>query len=116
MFLVVSVAVLSQESQHPVPVASPQVLATPTEVTSQGGVERCSVSSSEATPTNQNQTLILSPAPSITPTATPTTCDITISDIITSAIVSDITTASGQGGGVKGAETRIQTDRGKTGL
>ncbi|GLD65736.1 mitogen-activated protein kinase-binding protein 1-like protein, partial [Lates japonicus] len=102
-----SVAVSSQESQHPVP----QVLATPTEVTSQGGVERWSVSSSEATPTNQNQTLILSPAPSITPTATPTTCDITISDIITSAIASEITTASGQGGGVKGTETRIQTDR-----
>ncbi|AWO99522.1 putative WD repeat-containing protein 62-like [Scophthalmus maximus] len=50
--------------------ASPQALGTPTEEPSQGGASRWSVgSSSEETPTNQSQTLIIvSPAPSVTPT------------------------------------------------
>ncbi len=45
---------------------------------SQGEVERWSVSSVEETPTNQSQTLIVSPAPSIIPTGSPTVSDIII--------------------------------------
>ncbi|KAM4567103.1 WD repeat-containing protein 62 isoform 2-T2 [Odontesthes bonariensis] len=44
--------------------SSLQVLATPTEVMSRGRVDTWSVSSVEATPTNENKTLIQSPAPS----------------------------------------------------
>lgn len=81
------------------------MLATPTEALR-------TVSSDEGTPTNQNQTLPASPAPSVTPTAVPTT-----SDIITSATGSEITACStfrpedspGQ------TKTQIQTDAGKSG-
>ncbi|XP_069390921.1 WD repeat-containing protein 62 isoform X2 [Paralichthys olivaceus] len=45
---------------------SPQLLTTPTEVPSEGGASRWNTSSTEETPTNQNQTLIASPAPFIT--------------------------------------------------
>ncbi|KAM3616628.1 uncharacterized protein V6R79_021037 [Siganus canaliculatus] len=56
--------------------ASPQ-LATPTDVTSHGEGRGWSLSSTEATPTNQNQTLVQSPAPSHAPTVTPaSTCDL----------------------------------------
>ncbi|KAI3354531.1 hypothetical protein L3Q82_018513 [Scortum barcoo] len=94
-----SVALSSQTSQHHVPAASPQVVVTPTET------RRWSISSVEETPTNQNQTLILSPTPSITPTATPTACDIIPPDIITCP-------ASRQVEGPGGSETRTQTDPG----
>ncbi|XP_071352730.1 WD repeat-containing protein 62 isoform X2 [Trachinotus anak] len=108
-----SVALSYQSSQHCVPAASPQVVATPTDVMSQGGVGRWSVSSVEATPTNQNQTLIVSPAPSITPIVMPTTCDIITSEV-TFTSASDITTSSTsrQGDSPGQAETRIQTDTG----
>lgn len=72
-------------TQHLKPAVSPQVLTTPIEVTSLDSVRRRSTSSIDETLTNQNLTLILSPAPSITPTTPPTTCDIVSipSDIIT---------------------------------
>lgn len=92
----VSVALSSQKSQHHAPAVSPQLLATPTE----DGVRRRSISSVDETLTNQNLTLILSPAPSITPTTTATTCD----------IVTCPTTTKEEGPG--GSETRIQTDPG----
>ena len=65
------VCVVSVSLQEAETAGSP--LATPTEVRSP---------SPEDTPTNQNQTLILSPTPSITPTATPTSCDIISCDLI----------------------------------
>ncbi|XP_026229483.1 WD repeat-containing protein 62 isoform X3 [Anabas testudineus] len=75
----------SSVTQHLKPAVSPQVLTTPIEVTSLDSVRRRSTSSIDETLTNQNLTLILSPAPSITPTTPPTTCDIVSipSDIIT---------------------------------
>ncbi|XP_035531636.1 WD repeat-containing protein 62-like [Morone saxatilis] len=85
---------LSQKSLHHLPVASPQVSATPTEVMSLGEGGRWSVSSVEET----NQTLVQSPALSITPTCTPPICD-TIS-----CLASRCEESSG------GSETRIQTD------
>ncbi|XP_039986546.1 WD repeat-containing protein 62 isoform X2 [Xiphias gladius] len=107
-----SVALSSQKSQHRVPAASPRALATPTEAMPQDGVGRWSVSSIEETLTNQNQTVIVSPAPSITPTTTPAACDIITHDITTSASAPDITTdsASRQGDDPGGTETRTQTD------
>ncbi|XP_070685010.1 WD repeat-containing protein 62 isoform X2 [Pempheris klunzingeri] len=69
-----SVAPLSQKSQACVPAAS--LSATPTEVMSLRCGGRWSVSSVEESLTNQNQTLVFSPASSVTPTATPTPCDI----------------------------------------
>lgn len=80
------------------PAASSQVLATPTEVMSPGDCGRWSVSSVEETPTNPSETLILSPAPSLTPTGTPTDCDIIACS------------SSRWGDGPGGSETRIQTD------
>ncbi|XP_038549160.1 WD repeat-containing protein 62 isoform X4 [Micropterus salmoides] len=84
-------ALSSQELQHHMG------LATPTEVRSLGEVRGLSVSSVEETLTNLNQTLILSPTPSITPRATPSTCDITCP-------------ANRQEEGSGGSETRIQSD------
>ncbi|XP_040902741.1 WD repeat-containing protein 62 isoform X2 [Toxotes jaculatrix] len=102
-----SVPLSSHKSQDPVPAVSPEVLATPTEVMSQGGVGRWSVGSLEESLMNQNQTLIVSPSPSITPTATPTPCD-----IITSTSAPDVSTCSAarQGDGPGQTNTRIQTD------
>lgn len=84
-------ALSSQELQHHMG------LATPTEVRSLGEVRGLSMSSVEETLTNLNQTLILSPTPSITPRATPSTCDITCP-------------ANRQEEGSGGSETRIQSD------
>ncbi|XP_054462647.1 WD repeat-containing protein 62 isoform X2 [Anoplopoma fimbria] len=94
---------VTMSSPRHVPAASPQVLTTPTDVMSQGGVRRFSMSSVEETLTNQNQTLILSPSTSITPTATPTACDIITSDITSCS-------ASRKEEGPGGSETRIRTD------
>ncbi|XP_041659122.1 WD repeat-containing protein 62 isoform X2 [Cheilinus undulatus] len=69
-----SVASLSQESLDPE--TNLQVLTPRTNVMSEGGVTKWSVSSIEETLTNINKTLITSPAPSITTTATPTVNDI----------------------------------------
>ncbi|XP_069581476.1 WD repeat-containing protein 62 isoform X1 [Brachyistius frenatus] len=61
-------------------ISSQQVLATPSQVTSQGGVGRLSVGSVEETPSNENQTLIQSPAPSTPPTTSEvSTCSATTS-------------------------------------
>ncbi|KAE8294828.1 WD repeat-containing protein 62 [Larimichthys crocea] len=76
----------------------PQVLATPTEVMSLSEGSRWSVSSVDEMLTSQNQTVIQSPAPSITPTGTPTVCD----------IITCSTSTRGESPG--GSETRIQTD------
>lgn len=96
----VSDALLSQKSQHHVPAVSPQLLATPTEVLSQDKVRRRSISSVD-------ETLILSPVPTVTPTTTPTTCAIV-------SVPSDIITcpADTKEESPGGSETRIQTDPG----
>ncbi|KAM9358601.1 WD repeat-containing protein 62 [Symphorus nematophorus] len=125
-----SVAPSSQNPQHHVAVvASSQALATPTEVTSLGGVGRWSLSSvEELTPTNQNQTLVqspapstASPAPSITPitsaapSITPITSTAPFITPITSAApsITPITSTAPfwqEAGGPGGSKTRIQTD------
>ncbi|XP_051255549.1 WD repeat-containing protein 62 isoform X2 [Dicentrarchus labrax] len=89
-----SLSPLSQKALDHLPVASPQVLTTPTEVMSLGEGGRWSVSSVEET----NQTLVQSPALSITPTCTPPVCD------IISCSASRREESSG------GSENRIQTD------
>lgn len=86
-------------SQTPHLPGSSDVVATPTEVTSQGAGRKLSVSSVEETLMNQNQTLVQSPALSITSADTPTLCDITCS-----ASISD-----------RGATAVIQTDAGREG-
>lgn len=78
------------------------MLATPTEVMSLSEGSRWSVSSVDEMLTSQNQTVIQSPAPSITPTGTPTVCD----------IITCSTSTQGESPG--GSETRIQTDPGET--
>lgn len=91
----------TRSSQTPRPhlPGSSDVVATPTEVTSQGAGRRLSVGSVEETLMNQNQTLVQSPALSVTSADTPTLCDITCSASISEG----------------GATTIIQTDAGREG-
>ncbi|XP_058490411.1 WD repeat-containing protein 62 isoform X3 [Solea solea] len=95
-----SVTLVTQKSPSCAPVASPQVLVTPTEVMSQEGGGRWSASSNEETPTNQNQKFSMNPEPSIVSTAMPTICDTLTSDC-------DITSCSAfrQGYGTESIET-----------
>ncbi|XP_074536120.1 WD repeat-containing protein 62 isoform X2 [Halichoeres trimaculatus] len=97
------VASLAQESQDQGTESNLQAVTTPTDVMSEGGASRWSVSSVEQTVIKTNKSLSISPASSITPTATPTT-----SDVITCSTFE-------QEEGPEGSETRVQNNPGETG-